>query len=371
MIKYLKAVGLNDKINCELNFNSDLNILTGKNGSGKTTVLKLIWYLISGNIERVFREMTFESIKVETSKIVLSIYKFVDYNDKKESVNFYKFNYTINGIATENAFRENSREISNEINELNNSVASATGSSLFFPTFRRIEGGIIPHEDESRFSGVLALEEAMVALSERVSVYSHKFVSSISTQDIVRLITERYANVSEQTNNLHSELSASITEMIQDYKQHIDIDSVHAQDVDSDSVLQAIKVQVDEVTATREQLLRPFSTLSDIIDKVFGKPVKITENITFGKGKAAILSDKLSAGEKQILSFFCYNAFFKDSPIFIDEPELSLHTDWQSILFPNLLKQKNGNQFVIATHSPFIYAKYPDKELVLNEDRGE
>lgn len=81
--------------------------------------------------------------------------------------------------------------------------------------------------------------------------------------------------------------------------------------------------------------------------------------------------DKLSAGEKQMLSFLCYNTFSKNKIIFIDEPELSLHPDWQRLLIPTLLKQGGNNQFFIATHSPFIYAKYPDKELVLSEDKGE
>ena len=84
----------------------------------------------------------------------------------------------------------------------------------------------------------------------------------------------------------------------------------------------------------------------------------------------AIFSDKLSAGEKQMLSFLCYNFFFDNSVIFIDEPELSLHTDWQRLLFPTLLKQQKNNQFIIATHSPFIYSKYEDKEIIINHDKG-
>ena len=59
------------------------------------------------------------------------------------------------------------------------------------------------------------------------------------------------------------------------------------------------------------------------------------------------------------------------SVIFIDEPELSLHVDWQRLLFPKLLSQSTNNQFIVATHSPFIYSKYPDKELLLDADRGD
>ncbi|WP_404977927.1 AAA family ATPase [Agrobacterium tumefaciens] len=57
--------------------------------------------------------------------------------------------------------------------------------------------------------------------------------------------------------------------------------------------------------------------------------------------------------------------------IFIDEPELSLHVDWQRQLFPLLLSQQQSNQFIIATHSPFIYSKYPDREVVVDPDRGD
>jgi predicted ATP-dependent endonuclease of OLD family len=67
-----------------------------------------------------------------------------------------------------------------------------------------------------------------------------------------------------------------------------------------------------------------------------------------------------------MLGFLCYNALSDNTAIFIDEPELSLHQDWQEILLPLLLKQETGNQFFVATHSEFIYDQFPDKEFILN-----
>jgi predicted ATP-dependent endonuclease of OLD family len=72
-----------------------------------------------------------------------------------------------------------------------------------------------------------------------------------------------------------------------------------------------------------------------------------------------------------MLSFICYNAFNDDCIVLIEEPELSLHVDWQRQLFPTLMSQKTSNQFIVATHSPFIYSKYPDKEIIIDPDRGE
>jgi predicted ATPase len=111
--------------------------------------------------------------------------------------------------------------------------------------------------------------------------------------------------------------------------------------------------------------------LSELIAKVFRyKGIKLADPVTLGEAREAIASDVLSAGEKQMLSFLCYNAFANQACIFIDEPEISLHVDWQRILFPILLQQSTGNQFIVATHSPFIYSKYADKELVLSPERG-
>ena len=152
----------------------------------------------------------------------------------------------------------------------------------------------------------------------------------------------------------------------------------------------AVLNAIQKVNEEREQLSKPFSVLSELSRKILrynaihitGQVVReeTTTGITLGKGKDgitigeakdAISSDKLSSGEKQMLSFLCYNAFNQGMAVFIDEPELSLHVDWQRHLFPTLLKQGQNNQFFVATHSPFIYAKYPDKEFLLDEDRGE
>ena len=100
------------------------------------------------------------------------------------------------------------------------------------------------------------------------------------------------------------------------------------------------------------------------------KGVKL-DDFTIGESDDAIDSRMLSAGEQQMLSFLCYNAFYEDSVVFIDEPEISLHLDWQRRLFPSLMRQQTSNQFIVATHSPCIYSKYEDKELILSEEKGE
>jgi len=80
-IKKLEIKGLHG--NSEpliLDFNSDLNILSGRNGAGKTTILKLMWYLISGNFDKAVAEIKFDSVELETN--IYKLFIKIDFNNK-------------------------------------------------------------------------------------------------------------------------------------------------------------------------------------------------------------------------------------------------------------------------------------------------
>ena len=372
MIRKMEVKGLNNRVDDAWEFNEDLNIITGRNGSGKTTLLKLMWYLISGNLERIIPEILFQSVAVETDSFSVSIQ--IE-SDKGKLL--YQF---ADEKEVDLVFEIPWRRVDDErIYHLNRRIAETMNNSLFFPTFRRIEGGFaefsryvidsdLAKYPPDRFRRRRAdrvtemLQEGMSRLSDEVSTSDdHKFIASISTHDIGELLREKYADVSSKTIELHVTLSEDITQKISERK---------ASD-DARPVLEDIQKRVEQATEQRESLLRPFSVLSERILEIFhNKGIHVTSGITLGEAEEAIESDKLSGGEKQMLSFLCYNTFSEKTSIFIDEPELSLHIDWQRRLLPTLLEQGTGNQFFIATHSPFIYAKYPDKEILLGENRG-
>ncbi|OLE96840.1 MAG: hypothetical protein AUG75_15475 [Cyanobacteria bacterium 13_1_20CM_4_61_6] len=47
--------------------------------------------------------------------------------------------------------------------------------------------------------------------------------------------------------------------------------------------------------------------------------------------------------------------------VLIDEPEISLHIDWQSLLIPEMVAQLQDRQIITCTHSPMIGADYEDQ----------
>ena len=75
-----------------------------------------------------------------------------------------------------------------------------------------------------------------------------------------------------------------------------------------------------------------------------------------------IALEKLSSGEKQIISLFAevYLNHLDNKFIFlIDEPELSLSIHWQRTLLPDIMKSGKCELMLAVTHSPFIF----DNEL--------
>ncbi len=68
----------------------------------------------------------------------------------------------------------------------------------------------------------------------------------------------------------------------------------------------------------------------------------------------------LSSGERQILTmlYSASRARFSAGAFLIDEPELSLHIDWQRIILQELRKQSPERQIIACTHSPEVGADH-------------
>ncbi|OQX23920.1 MAG: hypothetical protein BWK80_23465 [Desulfobacteraceae bacterium IS3] len=70
-----------------------------------------------------------------------------------------------------------------------------------------------------------------------------------------------------------------------------------------------------------------------------------------------ILPENLSSGEKQILIILLTTLLQdrKEYILLMDEPEISLHIDWQRSLIKNIRQINPNCQIIIATHSPTVY----------------
>jgi ABC-type glutathione transport system ATPase component len=104
----------------------------------------------------------------------------------------------------------------------------------------------------------------------------------------------------------------------------------------------------------------PKRMFQDMIDDLFsdtGKTIIRNENeIRFSQIGETLYPYQLSSGEKQILVILLTVLVEDNQPyvLFMDEPEVSLHIEWQKRLI-SLIVQLNPNvQVILATHSPAV-----------------
>jgi len=74
----------------------------------------------------------------------------------------------------------------------------------------------------------------------------------------------------------------------------------------------------------------------------------------------------LSSGEKHILAILgrvCLSSFSGSSVFIADEPELSLHLEWQRQILPSIRRLSPNTQVIVATHAPAIIS---DDALKIN-----
>ncbi len=108
------------------------------------------------------------------------------------------------------------------------------------------------------------------------------------------------------------------------------------------------------------EISKPKTKFQDLIDELFaetGKKINRKSNEILIKQDGDILTPyKLSSGEKQMLVILL-TVLVQDNAhcaLFMDEPEISLHIEWQQRLI-TLIRSLNPNvQIILTTHSPAL-----------------
>ena len=109
-----------------------------------------------------------------------------------------------------------------------------------------------------------------------------------------------------------------------------------------------------------QQLSMQKKRFQDIVDDLFsetGKKIVRTENeIRVSQMGETLMPYQLSSGEKQILAILLTVLVEDNQPyvLFMDEPEVSLHIEWQKRLIDLCLELNPNVQIILTTHSPAV-----------------
>ena len=237
-----------------------------------------------------------------------------------------------------------------------------------FTYYRQIYNG----GSSNRFS-----EQVNIHLS---SIYSDVAINYNKQQNITSVTN---SNIDRATNSIKSssDLAKEIEQLL------IDIHDLDANDYYSEAREAKEKgLSTDNITLER-RILRFTNAYQYMfgdkliwkgIDNYNGKSVYFVNN-----NEQKIYLSQLSSGEKQIVFRGGYllkdkNAL-KGATVLIDEPEISLHPEWQKKImdyYKRIFTDENGvqtSQIFAVTHSPFIIHnenRYNDKVIILKKDEN-
>ena len=115
-----------------------------------------------------------------------------------------------------------------------------------------------------------------------------------------------------------------------------------------------------DAASEAQRISEPKKIFQDMLDKLFaetGKKIIRSENeIRFTQIGETLIPYQLSSGEKQMLAILLTVLVEDNKPyvLFMDEPEVSLHVDWQQQLIDLILQLNPNVQIILTTHSPAV-----------------
>jgi ABC-type lipoprotein export system ATPase subunit len=399
----------------------DVNIIIGKNGTGKTTFMNIVHAVLAVDGEALFdtpfknvtltlidgrRTRTVRAARIENKS---SPFPAIEYH-----ISNRRFSALLvgaeDGRTMPFSVRRRSTEDLQRIKQELNSLVSVASLSVY-----RIGGDTDP-ELRERMGRRLAstVDLRLLSLMHRLTQYQLELSSAareVSLQLQRDVLTSLlYAesknpqhgsplDFDEATEKLnlvsaYKQLGVAGTEVSKRIQDHIaavgatirDIQIATAPKPSKDksaaekrinfAALDAFKLTRTVVTksldaeAKTKEIFRQVSLFLDTL-----KSFITDKNFEFSNGELVVATEgplplaKLSSGEKQLLILFIEALLQRQRPyIFLaDEPELSLHIAWQRNIITAIRSLNPNAQIVVATHSPEIAGKF--KHCLL--DMGE
>jgi predicted ATPase len=308
-ISKIEIKGLWKRFDLTWDLHSDVNILSGINGSGKTTILEIVAALVSKSV-----------IPNKLGELVQSVK--VTFNNGKY-VYFEHINDTIKNLEIKAKTNKKYKDIISHIKE---------------------KEGLDYKKNSDVSFGITSFDDLKITLEELHNLIEINFVSTFDNE------IPEVGNRPDE--NVRTELDRDIFRL---QKQYLDY-QLNIGKKAFEIVTQNNGHAQEDVLKIRKQQER-FLEIIDNLFKDTNKKINRKKNeIVFLSGTDEITAYQLSSGEKQILVILLTVLVQDNKPsiIFMDEPEISLHFDWQKKLIQYIREINPNCQIILATHSPAV-----------------
>ena len=351
-----------------LNSNIVFSIIIGANGTGKSLLLQKLIY--------VFREL--DNLRHRSS----SKYESLDYYLIEYSIDNYK--YKIEKNMKNFFYFKNDKEVSiNEVQLPESMLALSflqedkfvfqandkksfykylgarnTANAVFVGTInKKIREILFEHINKQDFANKMVDTLDILGYEPRVKInFDYKLKSIATTKITVKKIDQKIRTINKKSEFKHIELSRQEKDEIIGYVHSKRQELSEEKGKLFTSVVidfNSLRFPVEEYRLIKNMLKIDFISQSGIE--------------LYQKG-AGVNSEYLSSGEKNLL-FITLNILANatnNSLLLIDEPEISLHPNWQlkyNMHLKKILSNFKNIHIVIATHSHFLLSGLKQEEL--------
>jgi predicted ATPase len=429
----IEATGLFGRFDLRVQFHRDVNIVFGRNGAGKTTMLHLLANILEGDYAR-FAFLRFRSVKIGlgSSRTVVVRRTAEDGSEailvtlNGEQIHEYAVprpSETRAGVLWDEAAAARRERLFEEMDEEAPAETEPLVRTAYFPAFRTmIEAWAAMEERRRRVPSTRWREEA----TRRARHWFGRFVPPVSFPSLLeiedrlasevssarmrvsredrRLLSQAFLDIFEALSNGGQEPAQSAESVLADIGQLFDrlresplkaesmvlteiypelrdltaqfrvgeepeTTAVRVMNVYREMLSQIVDVQehsfaeIERYLASVNEFLEQKDLAIDLeMGRYRGSPV----GVRFSDGSHARGLRALSSGERQIVTLiYAATHMSEQQVVLIDEPEISLHVDWQRMLVPKMAEQLGERQIIACTHSPVIGGEYEDRLLEL------
>jgi predicted ATPase len=425
-VSHVIVTGLHGQFDVELQFNPGLNIIYGKNGRGKTTVLHILANVMERDFSRFFH-LQFSSIFIAFhSGNVIQLYpgpdapgrslhlllngEFVgEYSGAADNIdpdvksrldevlgprpvylpafrsilerttNPYRYNTPGEAKSAYDAIVKRESEISGRRDDLPHATAAKTlQCRQWFGEFVPVIRYPSLIDVDQRLSNECRRAKLQMASIEQ-SVFSESFARVFdalapswdapkrSTPDLLRDVAASVGKIRSKADGQDEDIYGHILTAVRRLYQEGD-----ASAETTNRVLALYAELLKRRSDAQEKLFYRIEDFEISVNKFLdGKELSVADVQKAGRhlGPVVRLSTgrklgltSLSSGERQVLTMiFCASRMSQGQGIFlVDEPELSLHVDWQRDILMEVARQAGGRQIIACTHSPEVGADNPE-----------
>lgn len=389
--------------NISFELNNDVNFFIGPNGTGKTTIINLIAYTLKADITSLFRnpftnitlylsrndDLSYIAVDKNEDSLVYNIHfpnqedarfefnqreLYERYRRMEIRDNFYNNHYknlqkTLEDILQLSWISVNRTSLLTEHNRDNPSIDKVINQlqNQLKGYFSFITNKCNDETDKfQKFVFKSLIEIGSYEADIINSMLRNSGVEKKNLKDIFNLFSVLDKGLIKQVDAFYDDAQKAAEKIL-------NIEDVDLRDfsyVVNAIRLQSIIKEWNTVSNTQNEITSKKNTFLEIIESMFQhKKLIVNESnelMIKTKEDKNFPLEFLSSGEKQLL-IILGNALLHNSTqnlIYVaDEPELSLHIEWQEKLVLSLKKLTPNAQIIFATHSPDIVGPYQNNTI--------